>query len=239
MRSPKTVTYRNAEAALRERTRLLSEERASLETQRREGDAIEHETKRLEKKLADTKTLLERFEQKRALPMLDQVKIASPCSADWSAMQGDDKSRYCGKCEKNVYNLSAMTREEADLLMLEREGELCVRLYRRKDGTVLTQDCPVGVRRKRLRLVGVLAMGGSVAAALAGFGAQRTLHPETDASVVEIEAVQGALYIPTETIDASVAPTMGTVTPPPPPPPKAAPVAKPAGIQKAPQMGKR
>jgi hypothetical protein len=83
--------------------------------------------------------------------LLENLRIASPCSADWDQMSGDERVRFCGKCEKNVYNLSAMTRADAEALVREKEGRMCVRLYQRSDGTVLTADCPVGVRRKQLR----------------------------------------------------------------------------------------
>jgi hypothetical protein len=83
--------------------------------------------------------------------VLESLRIASPCSADWQDMGGDDRVRFCGRCEKNVYNLSMMTRVEAETLVAEKEGKLCVRFYQRSDGTVLTNDCPVGVRRVRLR----------------------------------------------------------------------------------------
>lgn len=75
---------------------------------------------------------------------LNNIKIASPCSADWNAMSGDDKKRFCGECKLNVYNLSGMTKDEAENLIIEKEGRLCVRFYRRSDGTILTEDCPVG-----------------------------------------------------------------------------------------------
>ena len=83
--------------------------------------------------------------------VLENLRIATPCQADWSEMAGDDRVRFCGRCEKNVYNLSAMTREAGEALVREKEGRVCVRLYQRSDGTVLTSDCPVGVRRERLR----------------------------------------------------------------------------------------
>ena len=83
--------------------------------------------------------------------LLENLRIATPCQADWDEMRGDDRVRFCGRCDKNVYNLSALTRGEAESLVREREGNLCVRLYQRSDGTVLTADCPVGVRRQRLR----------------------------------------------------------------------------------------
>lgn len=64
-------------------------------------------------------------------------------------MQGDDRVRYCGQCKLNVYNISAMSRNEAESLIKENEGRLCLKLYRRKDGTVITDDCPVALRRLR------------------------------------------------------------------------------------------
>jgi hypothetical protein len=49
---------------------------------------------------------------------LEQIEIASPCPADWTEMEGDDKVSFCKKCQKNVYNLSAMSRSEAESLVL-------------------------------------------------------------------------------------------------------------------------
>src|SRR5947208_13802280 len=75
---------------------------------------------------------------------LDNIKIASPCSADWNTMYGNDRMRFCGDCKLNVYNLSAMPRDEAENLVMNAEGRLCVRFYRRTDGTIITENCPVG-----------------------------------------------------------------------------------------------
>ena len=82
---------------------------------------------------------------------LSNLKVASPCSQDWNAMVGDDRKRYCGECKLNVYNLSGMTRTEAENLILSAEGRLCVRFYKRADGSVLTEDCPVGWARVKQR----------------------------------------------------------------------------------------
>lgn len=75
---------------------------------------------------------------------LNNIKIASPCSANWNQMIGGERSRFCGDCKLNVYNLSGMSQREAESLILQSEGRLCVRFYRRADGSVLTKDCPVG-----------------------------------------------------------------------------------------------
>lgn len=100
---------------------------------------------------------------------LDVIQIASPCSMDWNSMEGDARRRHCGQCKLPVYNLAELTREQATELIAEHEGTLCVRLYRRADGTVLTRDCPVGLRELRRRLArGVAAVVAMVAALAAG-----------------------------------------------------------------------
>ena len=83
---------------------------------------------------------------------LNNVRVASPCPADWNAMQGDDRKRYCGECKLNVYNLSGMTRYDAEHLLRMSEGRLCVRYYQRQDGSILTKDCPVGWARVKQRV---------------------------------------------------------------------------------------
>jgi hypothetical protein len=89
----------------------------------------------------------------RLLPenILDDIGVASPCSADWNAMRGDERVRHCPACRLNVYNLSAMSRREAARLVVEREGRLCVRLLRRDDGTLVTDDCRERLRAARRR----------------------------------------------------------------------------------------
>jgi hypothetical protein len=82
---------------------------------------------------------------KTAIPLLADIRVASPCHAAWGNMKGDEQTRFCSLCRKNVYNLSEMTRQEAENLIREKEGKLCVRYYQRADGTVLTKDCPIGV----------------------------------------------------------------------------------------------
>jgi hypothetical protein len=96
---------------------------------------------------------------------LDTIQIASPCSASWDDMAGTERMRFCNLCQKTVYNLSAMTREQAEKLISQKEGKACVRLYRRHDGTVLTSDCPVGLRAMRRRMA--LLAGGAAACLLA------------------------------------------------------------------------
>ncbi|MEQ8277828.1 MAG: hypothetical protein RMA76_21360 [Deltaproteobacteria bacterium] len=83
----------------------------------------------------------------RSLPVLDNLQIASPCSAAWADMVGDQRRRFCESCEKNVYDLTVMTPVEIVDLIEKTEGKFCGRLFQRRDGRVLTDDCPVGLAR--------------------------------------------------------------------------------------------
>jgi hypothetical protein len=80
-----------------------------------------------------------------ALAELGVVTVAAPCESDWSAMRGDDRVRHCALCNLNVYNVEALTSFEVRDLMLRTEGRLCMRLFQRQDGTLITRDCPLGI----------------------------------------------------------------------------------------------
>ena len=102
---------------------------------------------------------------------LKHVRVASPCKSDWDQMIGTERVRFCGQCSLNVYNLSAMTRDEAESLIAANEGRLCVRFYRRGDGSIITQDCPVGLRAVRQRISYVTkAVASGALAILASLG---------------------------------------------------------------------
>jgi hypothetical protein len=156
--------------------------RADLEAQKQRCDVLEGELAELrlrasaladaqrdivakEREVATAQKMLAGMGVKRALPLLDSLRVASPCRASWDDMVGDERVRFCGQCAKNVYNLSAMAREEAETVIRAKDGNLCVRMYQRADGTVMTTDCPVGVRKKRVRKAAVAAVGGGLMAA--------------------------------------------------------------------------
>jgi hypothetical protein len=76
-------------------------------------------------------------------------------------MSGANSVRFCEQCQLRVYDFSQLTRREAESLVARTGGRICGRLYRRADGTVLTKDCPVGLRAFRRRV------GRTAAASLA------------------------------------------------------------------------
>ena len=71
----------------------------------------------------------------------------------WENMAGDERKRFCAACELNVYNISEMTTVQVRALIGDSSGRICGRIYRRFDGTVITSDCPTGVRALRKRAV--------------------------------------------------------------------------------------
>jgi hypothetical protein len=96
---------------------------------------------------------------------IHDLQVATPCKANWNEMTGDEQKRMCGMCHMNVYNLSSMTLEEAEALVLNAEGRTCIRMYRRADGTVITKDCPVGIAaRVKLGMKKTFAIASGVAA---------------------------------------------------------------------------
>ena len=71
---------------------------------------------------------------------LEVLRIENPCPADWDQMVGDDRRRFCQGCQKHVHNLTAMPRAEAERLVCESAGRLCVRFARDAAGAVVTVD---------------------------------------------------------------------------------------------------
>jgi hypothetical protein len=85
---------------------------------------------------------------------LSHVRIAAPCPADWERMRGNERVRFCDGCSMNVYNLSNMAKKDAEALILNTEGRLCVRYYSRADGSIIIENCPVGLRALKRRVSG-------------------------------------------------------------------------------------
>jgi len=73
---------------------------------------------------------------------LDQLKVVSPCSTDWDRMSGDEKKRFCSECDKFVYDFSRMTRKQVEAIVSIHRGQMCARITRRPDGSLLTLETP-------------------------------------------------------------------------------------------------
>jgi hypothetical protein len=121
---------------------------------------------------------------------LEVIQIATPCHASWEKMRGNDRVRFCDECKLNVYNISAMTRQAASELVSQREGRLCVQMYRRADGTVVTDDCgPIRKAARRSFQFATAASSVVLCAAMAPlflFGSDRTPMRNTQASFMPL-----------------------------------------------------
>jgi Carboxypeptidase regulatory-like domain len=117
-------------------------------------------------------------------------------------MFGNDRVRHCQQCNLDVYNFSELTSREINQITATRTGKLCARFYQRADGTMLTENCPVGFRAAVLRgsriAAAVLAAVVSIAPRRAeAFPAQSgSSSPETqlaqDGLTLEVRDPSGA-----------------------------------------------
>jgi hypothetical protein len=106
-------------------------------------------------------------------------------------------------------------RQGADLIK-QKEGKLCVRYFLRGDGTILTQDCPVGLAavRKQIFKIAAALVG---AFALLGFGCNKEEpKPLTGEPTIQGGAdprqIMGDVAVPPRTND--VPQIMGEICPP-------------------------
>ena len=149
------------------------------------------------------------------MAQLDRIRVASPCPVGWEQMTGDDRVRFCAECQLNVYNFSELTRTEAENLLRTTEGRICGRLYRRTDGTIITKDCPVGLRAVRQRAVKIAtaAFGLLVSLCSTAIGQQR---PDKDkACKQQIRIATKVADVPSEsaTLAGTIVDPNGAVVP--------------------------
>jgi hypothetical protein len=124
---------------------------------------------------------------------IQSMRVASPCSIGWDTMTGDDRVRHCNSCNLNIYNTAEMTTKEIEALVLNPEGRLCIRLYRRADGTVLTRDCPVGLRavQKRIARSASACLATILSFVSFPYGQEKELKTITPSSVISARNQNG------------------------------------------------
>ncbi|MEW5738281.1 MAG: hypothetical protein AB1938_05110 [Myxococcota bacterium] len=161
-----------------------------------------------------------------------KLVVASPCSEKWESMTGDERVRHCAKCQMNVFNVKELTEAEVIALLRTKTGRVCGRIYRRRDGTVLTKDCPVGLARVRRQVALAVA---TVLALVLGVFAWRSRAPACATDLAEptfgarlrakAEAWEASLRVTRtfgpliEWIDPRPVAIAGEIALPPPPPP--------------------
>ncbi len=149
------------------------------------------------------------------LTIVDNLRIATPCDAAWADMTGDEQSRFCGHCEKNVYDLTTMEPDDIVSLIEATEGKFCGRLYKRTDGTVMTEDCPVGLARVLKKAKRRTYQAAAFALTLIGSAASLALYGTIDC--VQVKPVQAWI----DTIETNTPPeppaVLGKIAMPPEP----------------------
>lgn len=95
---------------------------------------------------------------KRKKNLLERVRVPQPCDASWDEIteQRDAVSaqRLCEHCEREVHDLSQMTKAEAEDLIGNSKGKVCVRLVKDADGRTVTKDSNTKSSEKQVRIIG-------------------------------------------------------------------------------------
>lgn len=76
--------------------------------------------------------------------LLESLILAYPCPIKWETMSGDERKRFCEKCSMHVFNISDLSKEEAESFLKESlsSESVCVKFFLRRDGTIKTNNCP-------------------------------------------------------------------------------------------------
>ena len=148
---------------------------------------------------------------------IDRIRVASPCAVPWDSMKGNESLRHCDLCSLNVYNISELTVAETEQLIAVREGRICIRLYRRADGTVITKDCPVGLRKVRQRMTRIAsaAFASILGLVTLGYGQKDNDSASIKDRTVEVESlivgesiVKGTIVDPTGAVIPNIVVTL-------------------------------
>lgn len=132
------------------------------------------------------------------MAILDDVVIAAPCPISWDNMTGDDRVRHCSGCDKHVYNIADMTDAEASDFFTKNGSVECVRIFRRTDGKIMTDNCPKGLRIIRNRIKNGLKFGAGIAAAIFTFipGFSPSANAQQASGETKQQDTKGDVYIP-------------------------------------------
>lgn len=138
--------------------------------------------------------------QRRAL---DVIEVKNPCTADWTQMSGDARRRFCSHCNKFVHNLSEMPSDEAEKLVCESGGNLCVRFARdAQSGKILTLDYAPVPKSSRRRAIATIASVIAAVACGGGWTAIKLLRKPVPARMF----VAGDISAPARPVNPSPTP---------------------------------
>jgi hypothetical protein len=146
--------------------------------------------------------------------LLDRINIASPCSADWDRMIGNEQVRFCQHCSLHVHHLSKITRKDALRLIAGSKGKLCVRYYRRPDGAVPTATHAQPLSQIKRRLSRIAAGAFTATLSLASNAAAQSSQPAERDPVVVISPATARERMPSVNPGGQTASLVGTIIDP-------------------------
>ncbi|MGH9944210.1 MAG: carboxypeptidase-like regulatory domain-containing protein [Pyrinomonadaceae bacterium] len=118
-------------------------------------------------------------------------------------MDGDERVRFCGQCDKHVYDISKLTRRQAEDLVANTQRRLCARIIRRPDGSILTADEPLRLSSFKLRAPKIVGAAFSALLSLSATPLTQSQErpPEKAAAQAPRATEQGELVrrVPTKT----------------------------------------
>ncbi len=124
------------------------------------------------------------------------IDIPEPCPESWSNMVGSDRERRCDRCEKQIHNLSELSR--AEIAELVTRENVCITLEVKPNGELVTAEPRAHDKRSGVRKV-VLAAALSALAACntePTVGTMKTPFEPT-ASAVAVSAPSGEAMVAT------------------------------------------
>jgi hypothetical protein len=138
---------------------------------------------------------MERQESRKSLVVLPSIK---PCGESWADMTGDERVRHCASCDEDVYDLSALSSDEAATFLERHQSALpCLRMAKDLEGTPL-------FREDLARLARQVAAVGAVATLAACADGIPSVTRTTGEPAVASTAQQAG---PASTLGADVAPS--------------------------------
>lgn len=84
--------------------------------------------------------------------LLDHCAVAAPCSGACATSDGNPRVSLCQRCGLFLYDVENLSPGAAHTLTVRTEGQTSGRLFKRRDGKVMTRNCPVGLEELRARL---------------------------------------------------------------------------------------
>lgn len=88
-----------------------------------------------------------------------EIRIPEPCNEDWEGMTPEQRGRFCAACQKKVHDLSAMTEDDAKVL-LDTDEDICVSYLSDSRGTVQFQRPQIVPANRLLRRASVASAAG-------------------------------------------------------------------------------